>query len=374
MRSTSALLILVLMTIQIYSLKFDISSFAEVQEMNNDPYTNSLISTINTELTAKGGKIESIQNLIRELYTKLVADQSRANREWYERERFLNITISDTNTLILRLSDQIASAQKKLAQINIKILRATTNIKQYSLQFNQEAALLSNLRIKRNLDIAIFNDNMYNHQNLLLALDQVMIALRKLRGSVSGVGRPSHVEAGRNEMRDTNWKKEHGGALLQIFSEDDINNFVQVATEADQDALSKLLTLLETLKRSVQKSLIDDENDEKKSLILFKQLEKQLESDLEHLSSSLIKQKRNLKAYESLRNELTVEINEKTNLRKKNLEYVNQTIELRRTEKSKYDMDTRGRNREKGIISRLERIVNEKLAKMQEFVRRQVDQ
>lgn len=374
MRSLNVLLIIVLFALQTYSLKFDISTFAEVQEMNKDLYTNSLVSTINTELTAKDGKIESIQNLLADLHKKLLQDQSRSNREWYERERFLNITILDTNNLIRRLTDQISSSTKKLAQVSLKVLKSNTNINQYTLQRNQESAFLITLRMKRNVDIKTHNENLYNHQNLLLALDQVLIALRKLKGSVAGVGRPAHEGASNTERRDSNFRKEHGGALLQIFSENDVNNFIQVATSADQDGLSKLLALLEALKRSVQKSLIDDEQDEQTSLKLFNKLETNLISDLENLSRSLIKQKRNLRAYKSLQNELTVEINEKTNLRKKNVKFVKQTIEIRRTEKSKYDEDARARTRERGIIRKLTRIVNERLVKMQDFLKNQVNQ
>jgi hypothetical protein len=325
-------------------------------------------------MNTPGGKIESIQNLITELYTKLLLDQKHSDKDWYERERFLNNTIYDTNALILRLSEQIAAGQKKLALTNSKIARAEKNVKEYSTQYTQERAMVVNLQIKRNMDHAIYKDNVYNNQNLLLALDQVMIALRKLRGSLAGLDRPSHVREGRSESRDRSWKKEHGSALMQIFSEDDIASFIMVATEADQDGLAKLLDLLEKLKRSAEKSLIDFDQDEKDSLKAYNFLHQKLRFDIEKLEGIIRRQERNLKAYISYRNSLIVEINEKTNLRKKNQEFLNQTVETRRVESLRYEADKRARNREKLIIKKLEKIVNEKLAKMNAFVRGSVNQ
>jgi len=373
MKFKNVILIFALLFVQFCSLKIDFSTLAEVKEMNGDTYASNLIQTINTEVNAKGGKIESIQNLITELYNNLVKDQSHADKDWYERERFLNGTIYDTNILIQRLSEQIATSQKNLAVTNLKILRGNTNLKQYSTQFIQEKNLVINLELKRNEDKAIYKDNVYNSQNLLMALDQVMIALRKLRGSISSVA-PGHVKATQSELRDRTWKKEHGNALLQIFSQEEIDSFVEVATEADQDGLTKLLTLLENLRRSSSKSLIDFDADEQKSLNAYKFLMNNLKHDIQKLEKIIERQKSNLRAYLSYKNSLTVEINEKTNLMKKNQEFMKQTIEIRRIEKLKYESDTRARNREKLVIRRIEAIVKEKLVKMLEFVKKNVNQ
>lgn len=373
MRSKNVILFLVLFAVQIYSTQFDFSQLVEVKELNSDQYANSLIQTINTELNAKGGKIETIQNLLTELQNKLVQDYFRARKQWYERERSLNITIFDTNAEIVRLAEQIALANKKLALTNQKIHRAQINIQQYAKQLTEEKHMVYTLDLKRKQDEAIYRDNIYNNQNLIMALDQVMIALRKLRGSISGVARPGHVNELKSEIRDRQWKKAHGGALLQIFSEEDIDNFVQIATEADQDGLSKLLGLLESLHRSATKSLVDFHNDEAGSEQAYKVLRAKLRHDIEKLEGIHSRQERNLKAYLSLRNELTVEINEKTKLKKKNEAFLKATIETRRVENLRYLADQRQRDKEKSIIRRLEKIVNEKLAKINAFVKSKVN-
>ena len=341
--------------------------------MYGDPYASSLIQTINTELNASGGKIETIQHLITEMYDKLLMDQKHADKDWYERERFLNGTIYDTNNLIIRLSEQISASQKNLAVTNSKISKGDTNIKQYSGQFIQEKNLVVNLEIKRNQDHSIYKDNVYNNQNMLMALDQVMIALRKLRGSVAA-NRPGHVKEIQSEQRDRNWKKEHGGALMQIFSQEEIDNFVEIATEADQDGLTKLLALLEALRKSSNKSLIDFDSDEHHSHKSYNLLMSKLKFDISKLEGIIQRQKNNLQAYISSRNSLNVEISEKINLRTRNQQFMTQTLEIRRVQKLKYESDARGRNKEMLIIKRLEKIVKEKLAKILEIVKRNVNQ
>ena len=79
MKFKNVILIFALLFVQFCSLKIDFSTLAEVKEMNGDTYASNLIQTINTEVNAKGGKIESIQNLITELYNNLIKDQSHAD-------------------------------------------------------------------------------------------------------------------------------------------------------------------------------------------------------------------------------------------------------------------------------------------------------
>jgi len=207
-----------------------------------------------------------------------------------------------------------------------------------------------------------------------MALDQVMIALKKLIGSIAGIGMPAGTEQISAEKRDLNWKKEHGSALLQIFSQEDLDNFVQVATEADQQGLGKLLALLEQLRRATQKSLADDDLMEQKSARNHKKLKEQLQVDIDKLDRTLDKQKKNLSAYKSLRNELKVDITLKTTIKKKSEEYLKQQIEARRQEKLKYESDKRERSREKAVILKLQKIVDERLAKLSAVLRKRVDQ
>jgi hypothetical protein len=130
---------------------------------------------------------------------------------------------------------------------------------------------------------------------------------------------------------------------------------------------------LENLHRSATKSLIDFHDDEAGSKKAYDVLKAKLTYDIHKLEGVISRQSRNLKAYYSLRNALNVEITEKTNLRKKNQEFLKNTIEIRRVEGLKYQSDKRQRNKEKAIIRRLEKIVNEKLAKINAYVKSKVN-
>lgn len=373
MRSNNVILILVLLALQVHTVKIDFSSFVELSDLKGDSYAESLVQTINTALAQKGGRIESIQDLLTQLYDKLLSDQKVADKQWHTRETQLNKTISDTQNLISKLSTQIVAAQKSLAQTVTSINKSNVNIKQYTSQLTHDQAMVQTLHIKRNADAAIYKQNVANHQDLVMALDAVINELNKLRGSISGAGRPGHVAAISAETRDAAWKKNHP-ALLEIFTEGDISSFAQVATEADQDSLSKLVDMLVALRRSTQKSLADDDVNEQDSVKHFNQAMTRLQSDITLLNVTLKRQRENLEKYIRRKTSLEIEIRDKTNLRVKNENFLAQTKEIRRQEGLKYESDMRSRNREKTIIRKLQRIVDEKLARMKEFLRKRVNQ
>jgi len=80
-----------------------------------------------------------------------------------------------------------------------------------------------------------------------------------------------------------------------------------------------------------------------------------------------------LTKYRRLKLSLITEIKDKKALREKNIKFLAQTREIRRTELLKYESDKRGRNREKEIIRKLQKIVDEKLARMKDFLRKRVN-
>jgi len=232
--------------------------------------------------------------------------------------------------------------------------------------------MVQQLHLKRNADAAIYKQNQQNHQDLIMALDSVVAELSKLKGSISGVGMPAGEHMISAESRDAAWKKSHP-ALLEIFSQTDINNFIQVATEADQDQLSKLIDMLGALKRSAQKSLADDDENEQNSKKVFKKALTRLQSDIALLTATIKRQNDNLTKYNRQKTSLQTEIHDKKALKAKNEAFLKQTKEIRRQEKLKYESDKRGRNKEKAIISRLQKIVDEKLAKMKDFLKKRVN-
>lgn len=372
MRQTNILLFFALMAIHI-AVKIDFASFVEFSDLKGDSYAESLVQTINTALEQKGGRIENIQDLLTELYNKLVADQKKSDSQWRKRESSLNKTITETTSTIFRLEGELAVAKRRLAHTISNIKKAERNIVQYTKQRNQNLHMIQQLQIRRRNDHSIFLANQQSHQTLIITVEQVLSELRKLRNSVSGRNRPSHVSQIGEEKRDAGWLRKNRRSLIQVFSEADVQNFIQVATEADQNSLSKLIDLLATLKRSAQKSLADDDESERVSRKTFKNLMAKLNNDVASLNIALLKQRKNLQSYKRLRTQLKVEIKDKSILKKKNEEFLAQTINIRRVEKLKYESDKRQRNREKKIIAKLQKIVSQRLANMKDFLRSKVN-
>ena len=368
------ILLLVLVSVQVYTLRIDFSSFVELTDLKGDSYAESLVQTINTALANKGGRIEAIQDLLTELYNKLVSDQTTANSDWAKREKSLNTTITDTSNLIEKLATEIALAKKNLAETNSKIDKSNVNLKQYNSQKDADLSMVQTLHIKRNADASIYKTNIQNHQDLIMAIDAVVAELSKLKGSISGVNKPNHIKDIDAETRDRNFKNAAKPALLEIFSESDIDSFLEVATSADQDQLAKLIDMLNSLKRSAQKSLADDDQNEQDSIKIFNVALARLEADIKLLTESIKRQQDNLAKYTAQKISLETEISDKSSLKLKNEQFLAQTIEIRRQEKLKYESDMRGRNREKEIIKRLQKIVDEKLARMKEFLKARVNQ
>jgi len=131
--------------------------------------------------------------------------------------------------------------------------------------------------------------------------------------------------------------------------------------------------MLAALKRSAQKSLADDDVNEQDSKKAFKKALTRLQSDIALLNVTIKRQQDNLTKYKRQKVSLVTEIHDKKALREKNVAFLKQTKEIRRQEKAKYESDKRGRNKEKAIISRLQKIVDEKLARMKDFLKKRVN-
>jgi len=132
--------------------------------------------------------------------------------------------------------------------------------------------------------------------------------------------------------------------------------------------------MLKALKRSAQKSLADDDENEVQSVKAFKKALTRLQTDIALLTVTIKRQKDNHTKYLRQKTSLQTEIHDKTALKTKNEQFLKQTLEIRRQEKEKYETDKRGRNREKEIIRKLQKIVDEKLARMKDFLKKRVNQ
>jgi len=374
MRSQNFFFILVLLTIN-FSNQFNIASFVSINDFQNDPYAKSLVETIQMSMNqANGGRIESIQSLLEDLLMKLINDQKKADADWAKEKARLDNRITSLNDEIARLQAEIARLNKEKQDYEGKRDVSRKNIAQYTVQKTQDQTQLHDLVVRRQRDRTVYEASVKEHAAIIGAIEQVIAALARLRGSVSGIGKPTHVQAIANETRDAAWKAGVKKSFVEIVGdEEEANAFVELATEADQAALEKLIALLNDIERNTKKSLSDDESAEAASVASFNKLKATLEADINSLETLLKRQQANLDHYLKRINELTVTINIRTSLlHSRQLELKN-TIQERQTKLNQYNADTAHRTQEKGTIQRLQRIVRERIATMSKFLRSNVN-
>jgi len=307
-----------------------------------------------------------------ELQNKLAQSQTAADKSCHDRELALNKTISDTQKTIDQLTSTIATDKARVAKLNSMIAQAVANLKQYGDQLTSDKNNLIALGVRRNQDVAAYKDAVSQHQNLITALKQVIAALTQLIGSVES-GRPKHVRAIAEETRDEGWTKTHPAKLLELFTEKDINMFLQVAEQADQDSLAKLIALLNQLLSSTKKSLADDHVGEDRSLKTYNQLVTKINTDIGLLNTAIKKQTDNLNSYKKELNELNVTINTLEALLQKNIAYRDSNIAIRTQQRAKCEADTRQRQYEMKIIAKIRKVVEQRLASMSTMLKSRVD-
>lgn len=373
MRSQNFFFILVLLTIN-STYTFDLTSFVELNDLNNDPYAKSLVETIQMSMKgANGGRIENIQSLLDDLLMKLINDQKRADGDWQKEKLRLDNRITSLQDEISKLQAEIAKLNNEKKNNEAKRDESRRNIAQYEAQRDQDRVQLRELMTRRKQDRDNYEASVKEHAAIVAAIDQVVVALSKLRGSVSGIGRPDHVRAISNEQRDAAWRAGIKKSFVEIVGDDDeANAFVELATEADQAALERLVALLNDIQRNTKKSLADDEAAEGASLQSYNKLKGNLESDIQNLENLLKRQRANLESYLKTINELTITLNIRTSLlHSRELENKN-TIQERLTKLNQYNADTTHRTQEKGTIQKLQTVVKERLVTMSKFLRANV--
>ena len=373
MRSTNAILLFVLFTA---AYSFDLSSFVELGDIKNDPVGKSLIETISMSMEkTQGGKIENIQALLDDLLTKLINDQKKSDAKWGKEKARLNTKISNLEVIISKLESELSALRRERVSYITRREKAKANIKQYTEQRTANINTLNTLTLKRKQDKANYNASVRDHGAIIGAIEQVVAQLIKLRGSVAGIGKPAHVKSISQETRDTKWKARVKKSFVEIVGNDEeAAAFAELATEADQDALEKLIALLNRISRNVKKSLADDEAYEKESITLYKKLKTTLKKDNLVLEKALKKQKQNLDGYIKKINDLTVTIKIRKNLLKtRRVELKNTKIEYLQKENI-YNRDKKKRSEEDQIIRKLRKIVRERLSKISQFLKGQVNQ
>jgi len=276
---------------------------------------------------------------------------------------------------IAKLEAEIAALKKEKASYEVRKAKAIKNIAQYEAQQTANTVALNSLTLKRKQDKANYQASVRDHSAIIGAIDQVVASLVKLRGSISGIGKPKHVRAIGQETRDAAWKAKIKKSFVEIIGEDkEAAAFAELATEADQDALERLIALLNRIQTNVKKSLADDERHEKESRAIYKKLKVTLQKDNAVLKVTLDKQRANLDRYVKKINELTVTLKIRKDLLKTRRQELKNTKTERLQKEARYNRDKAKRTQEKEIIYKLQKIVKDRLARMSQFLKSKVNQ
>ena len=360
MRSKNVILLFALFAV---AFSFDLSSFVELGEIKNDPIGKSLIETISMSLEkTQGGKVENIQNLLQDLLVKLMNDQKASDKAWGKERTRLDNRIRALVTQVSNLKVEVSNLKKLRASTRVKKARSIRNVAQYKSQLAADHSALNTLTIKRRQDKANYQASNREHSAIIGAIESVIASLNKLRGSIAA-NKPSHVKAIAEERRDLKL------AFTEIVGEQDAIAFAELATDADQSALARLIALLNNILRNTRKSLTDDQAYEAESRSTYRRLKVTLQKDISVLTKTIAKQQANLATYTRKINELTVTINIRLALLKSRQAELKQVRAERLSKENRYNTDKKHRNHENKIIRKLQAIVTDRLARMSSFLK-----
>jgi len=273
---------------------------------------------------------------------------------------------------ILKLKDERAKYRKLIKKV-------LANLIQYRKQLADDKKQIIDLTKTRAEDHADFKRSQAEHIDIINAIDAVVTELRKLVGSISGKGKPKHVGEIAEETRDRTFKlaqvseetkSKLAKSFLEITKDDqETSEFLQMATEADQASLHKLIGLLLKLKSSAEKSFNHDKRAERKSKATFKRLIAIIKKDIEKLGAMIVTSEKNLKTYRDKVAKLTIEINIKTKLRANKIKEREETIKERELKEKQYEEEKRQRADEIAIVEKLQKIVKTRLANMTKYLK-----
>ena len=363
MRHINTLLVIALITFS-YANAFEFASFAEVSEIQADPYGKSLLETISFSLSGKGN-IDDVKNLLNELLFKLNEDQAKSDAWWSKENARLLAKIKSLTDRIEVLRQEISKLRAEKVRYEALRDQAAANLKQYEAQIAKNQQLVATNTKNRADDHADFIRSQNEHNDVLNALEAVINELKGLVGSVSDVNRPKHVTQNDEEKRDRLAK-----AFVQVSQEEaEINAFVELATSADQKAVQGLIEALGKIRDTTRKSYNADVKHEQRSLKDFESLMALLKRDIEKLNQMVAQETKNHKAYVQKVQELTVTIEQKRKLRASLKVEKAATIKERETKEAKYIADKAQRDRERKVIEKLQAIVKQRLENMSKYLK-----
>lgn len=360
---------------------YEFASFAQMGEISRTTFGKNLLETVNIALK-NGGDINSVQKLLDGLLDKLIKDQKAADIAWETESKRLKELIKKLTVEINNLKVEIDELTEELAKYRKLVKQSKINLAQYRAQLALNKKQINDIKKLREQDAADYERSQSEHRDIINALTQVIKELEKLRGSISGKGRPEDVKEIAQETRDRKYAAPKSFAeinhstlekleksFLQITGdEDETAIFVQMATSADQDSLNKLIALLNKLKRNTVSSLDNDTLKEKKSIKQANETVQRIESDSKTLGKNIIKQQQHLVTYEAKVVFLVKKIDLKTKVRNSKIAERKSAIKEHEIKEKAYEQEKIQRKEEIDVVVRLIDLVKKRLANMSKYL------
>jgi chromosome segregation ATPase len=370
MNFTNILLILALFLSVSNATKtsYEFASSEEVNELSQSSYGRSLLETVSLTLKSDGD-VSSVQKLLDDLLFKLNKDQEAADAAWTKENARLKAKIARLTKEIKRLRKEIARLVVERTKYTKLVARVLVNLTQYRKQLAANNKQITALTKTRGEDAADYKRSQDEHMDIINAITTVVGDLKTLVGSISGKGKPASVSEISEEKRD-----RLAASFLEISKDDEeVAIFVEMATEADQKSLAKLIKLLLKLRESTRKSYNEDTTSEKKSKRIFKTLVEILKKDITKLGAMIVTSNKNLKTYRKKIVSLTAEIGVKTRLRNNKKGERKVTVKERMMKKKQWEEDSRERKSEMVVVRRLQKIVKTRLASMSSYLKKETN-
>jgi len=348
---------------------FEFTNLAEVKELRGSSYGNSLIETISLSLQNNGG-IADVQKLLEDLLWQLNKDHDDATAKWTKEKKELEDKEKELQGLIEELRKTILDKEGKSAELKQLIEKADKNLQQYKDQKIGNDKNLKDLEKQRNDDSDEYKKSASEHSDIINAISQVIEELKKLLGSVSGVGKPASVEEIAQETRDREFKLKN--SFVQVTrDETEALLFAQLATTADQEALDKLISLLRDLQESTKKSSNEDESHEEKSKATYEVLKASFTTDNQNLDKNIKDQGEKRTDYAEKKKKLDSEITDHKKIKTSTEAELEEKTKEKLQKEAQYNSDKLERDNERVVIKKLQEIVKERLANMSKFLKDQ---
>ena len=246
-----------------------------LNELDNKHFGNALISAIAVHLSANS-PIDSIVTLLNNLKENLQKDQEKSKGLNITDQRECEKMLSDFSENLEYHQSQLKSEEELKEKSEIFLQKSQENYEQIIEDLSRNTDRYEENESQRREKHEIFLQKTFDYEEALSALDEANSLLEHLKSGSALIQMKKKLEKVKEKLA-----KHHllHNSLYNIL----ISSLADIAINADQDSVKKIIVLLEELRENLADSKI-----------LFENSEKQQESDWEKIKNDLQNEKKQL--------------------------------------------------------------------------------